>query len=78
MEAVRKFVTLKDNLLSVILPSYFKDKRVELIVFPADEPSGSDNEKNREVLLLRFEEVYHTLKFDVKELKFSREDLYDR
>lgn len=38
MEAIRKIVTVKDNVLKVVLPDSYNDKKVELIILPVDEP----------------------------------------
>lgn len=37
MEAIRKIVTVKDNVLKVVLPDSYNDRKVELIILPADE-----------------------------------------
>jgi hypothetical protein len=37
MEAIRRIVTVKDNVLKVILPDHYNDKQVELIILPMEE-----------------------------------------
>ena len=74
MEALRKIITLKDNILKVILPEHFRAKKVEIIVIPADDNSSA----NREQLLLRYEKQYANLRFDIRNLKYNRDELYDR
>lgn len=75
MEALRKIITLKDNILKVILPERFRAKKIEIIVIPADENSTAEN---REQLLLRYNKQYAHLHFDIKNLKYNRDELYDR
>lgn len=41
MEAIRQIAQVENNLLMLRLPSYFKAKRVEVIVMPADDASIS-------------------------------------
>jgi hypothetical protein len=46
MEAIRKIVTVRDNLVQIELPDSFNDKKVELIIFPSEEiPNVSTKEK---------------------------------
>lgn len=37
MEAIRRILTVKNNVLNIILPDNYKDKKVELIIFPVEE-----------------------------------------
>lgn len=37
MDAIRKIVTVKDNVLEVVLPDSYNDKKVEVIIMPVDE-----------------------------------------
>ncbi len=37
MEAIRKIVTVKDNVLRVVLPDHYNNKQVELIILPAED-----------------------------------------
>jgi hypothetical protein len=38
MKALRRIVSVKDNLLTIILPDDFKSDKVEVIVLSVDEP----------------------------------------
>jgi hypothetical protein len=37
MEAIRRIVTIKDNVLKVVLPDHYNNKQVELIILPTEE-----------------------------------------
>ena len=45
MEAIRKILTVKDNILQVVLPDEYNNKRVELIILPAGEETAIVEEK---------------------------------
>ncbi len=75
MDALRKIIILKDNILKVILPERFRAKKIAIIVIPADEDSAGTD---REQLLLRYKPQYAHLSFDIKNLKYNRDELYDR
>jgi hypothetical protein len=45
VEAIRKIVLIKDNLLTVALPDSYNGKQVELIILPASEASEVAEEK---------------------------------
>jgi hypothetical protein len=71
MEAIRKVVTLRDNVLNLILPERFRARTIELIVLTddgADAPS-----KDREALMARYKKQYADLRFDIRNLKFDRD-----
>ena len=48
MQAFREIVTVKDNLLRVVLPASFKTDKVEVIVIPVEESKESHVLKNSE------------------------------
>ena len=48
MQAFREIVTVKDNLLRVVLPAGFKTDKVEVIVLPVEESKESHVLKNSE------------------------------
>jgi hypothetical protein len=48
MQAFREIVTVKDNLLRVVLPASFKADKVEVIVLPIEERKESHELKNSE------------------------------
>lgn len=76
MEAIRKVVTLRDNVLNLILPERFRARTIELIVLTDD---GADAPmKDREALMARYREQYADLRFDIRNLKFDRDELHDR
>jgi len=43
MQALRQIVSVKDNLLQVVLPTDFKADKVEVIVLPIKEQNKSKN-----------------------------------
>ena len=45
MEAIRKIVTIKDNVLSVVLPDQYNNTQVELIILPAGSGPSQVNEE---------------------------------
>jgi len=76
MEAIRKVVTLRDNVLNLILPERFRARTIELIVLTDD---GADaTKKDREALMARYKKQYAGLRFDIRNLKFDREELHGR
>jgi hypothetical protein len=50
MDAIRKIVTVRDNVLKVVLPDSYNDKNVELIILPADETGLSQAEASPSVV----------------------------
>jgi hypothetical protein len=48
MQALRQIVSVKDNLLHVVLPTDFKADKVEVIVFPIEEQIIRGKLKNSE------------------------------
>ena len=48
MQALRKIVTVKDNLLRVVLPADFKADKVEIIVLAIEEHDKPNKLKNSE------------------------------
>jgi hypothetical protein len=48
MQALRQIVSVKDNLLHVVLPTDFKADKVEIIVFPIEEQIIPNKPKNSE------------------------------
>lgn len=82
MEAFRKIVRIKDHTLNLHLPDKFKDRKVEVIVLPADKKEIG---KNR--ISFREEEVIYSSKSDkffsavqlnTKGFKFNREEANER
>lgn len=58
MEAIRKIMTVRDNTLKITLPDNYNDKRVELIILPADENEPAKVEEPR----VDYEKLYGSLK----------------
>ena len=48
MQALRKIVSVKDNLLHIVLPVDFKADKVEVIVLPIEEQNKPGKLKNSE------------------------------
>jgi hypothetical protein len=48
MQALRKIVNVKDNLLHVVLPTDFKANKVEIIILPFEEQYTTHKLKNSE------------------------------
>ena len=48
MQAFREVVTVKDNLLRVVLPASFKTEKVEVIVLPIEEHKAPHELQNSE------------------------------
>ena len=59
MEAYRKIVRIKKHTLNIRLPEKFKDRKVEVIVLPADE-----KEKKQDSRSFHEEEVIYSGKSD--------------
>ncbi len=57
MEAIRKIVTVKDNVLTVVLPEEYNNTKVELIILPVGEEISKVEEKN-----VDYSKYYGTLK----------------
>ena len=57
MEAIRKIVTVKDNVLRVVLPDHYNNKQVELIILPAEDVPSQVEEKK-----VDYEKYYGSLK----------------
>ena len=57
MEAIRKIVTVKDNVLRVVLPDHYNNKQVELIILPAEDVPSQVEEKK-----VDYEKLYGSLK----------------
>ena len=57
MEAIRKIVTVKDNVLRVVLPDHYNNKQVELIILPAEDMPSQVEEKK-----VDYEKYYGSLK----------------
>lgn len=76
MEAVRRIVTVKDNVLKVTLPDSYNDKKVELIIMPVDEPEGLQVEEPK----FNYTRLYGSIKLGMtveqidKELKTLRDE----
>lgn len=77
MDAIRKIITLKDNVLSVVLPERFRATTIELIVLPS-ESIDSSAIADRESLLDRYAKQYEKLRFNIRELKYDRDELHGR
>jgi hypothetical protein len=76
MEAMRKVVTLRDNVLNMILPERFRARTVELIVLTDDSTAAPA--KDRDALMARYRKQYADLRFDIRNLKFDRDELHGR
>ena len=57
METIRKILTGKDNMLQIVLPDEYNNKRVELIILPAEEETAKVEEKK-----VDYSKYYGTLK----------------
>ena len=57
METIRKILTVKDNMLQIVLPDEYNNKRVELIILPAEEETAKVEEKK-----VDYSKYYGTLK----------------
>ncbi len=81
MEAIRKIVTVKDNILKVMLPDYFNGKKVELIILSTDEYEAVT--PNVQEPKMDYQSLYGSVKFNKsieeidKELKALRDE-WDR
>lgn len=62
MEAIRKIVTVKDNVLRVVLPDHYNDKRVELIILPAETEAEDVPSQVQESKMDYYEKFYGSLK----------------
>jgi hypothetical protein len=76
MEALKKIVTLRDNVLNLVLPERFRAKTIELIVLSDDAMSAPV--VDRQVLLARYHQQYEGLRFDIRNLKYDRDELHGR
>jgi hypothetical protein len=45
MEAIRRIITLEDRMLKIELPESYRDKKIELIILPAEETTKVEEEK---------------------------------
>lgn len=77
MEAIRKIITLKDNVLSIVLPERFRATTVELIVLPA-ENAETTTDSDRATVLARYAKQYENLRFDIRNLRYDRDELHGR
>ena len=78
MEAIRKIVTVKDNVLRVVLPDHYNNKQVELIILPAEaEEAPSQVQESKTDYYSKF---YGTMKSNLsqdeldKKLNILREE----
>gem|GEM_PF-2833307 len=76
MEALKKIVKLKDNVLNVVLPEHFRAKTIELIVLATNEPHPSA--PDRTTLLARYKKEYEGLQLDITNLNYNRDELHGR
>lgn len=76
MEALKKIVKLKDNVLNVVLPEHFRAKTIELIVLATNEPHASA--PDRTTLLARYKKEYEGLQLDITNLNYNRDELHGR
>lgn len=76
MEAIRKIVLVKDNLLKVEMPAGYNGKQVELIILSAKDPTSMVEESEVDY----YTKFYGKLKSDLSKkevdskLKFLREE----
>lgn len=68
MEAIRKILTVKDNVLKVILPDHYNDKRVELIILPTDEETPTYKVEEKRV---NYGKYYGSLKSGLSTEEFD-------
>ena len=47
MEAIKKIVTVRDNVLRIVLPDSYNDKQVELIILPTDRGKAARVEEGK-------------------------------
>lgn len=74
MESMKRIVTLRDNVLNLVLPERFRAKKIELTVQCGDSSESID----RQVLFDRYHKQYAGLRFDIKGLKYDRDELHGR
>lgn len=81
MEAIRKKIKRNgSDTITFKLPENFKAENLELIILPDEEEikSEDDIEKSVEEYRIRMKDFYNKFGFDIKRLKFDRDELYDR
>jgi len=76
MEALKRIVKLKDNVLNVVLPEHFRAKTVELIVLSAE--GQEEMAPDRAALMERYRKEYAGLRFDITNLNYDRDELHGR
>ena len=76
MEALKKIIKLKDNVLNVVLPEHFRAKTIEIIVLAT---TGQDKTtRDRNALLDRYNKEYDGLRLDITTLNYNRDELHGR
>jgi hypothetical protein len=78
MEAFRKIVRIKNHTLNLHLPEKFKDRKVEVIVLPADEKERKEDSRSfheEEVIFSgKHNKSFSAVELNTKGFKFNREE----
>jgi len=81
MEAIRKKIKRNgSDTITFKLPENFKAENLELIILPDDEEviSKAENEESAEQYKQRMKNFYDKFSFDIKNLRFDRDELNER
>lgn len=82
MEAYRKIVRIKNHTLNLHLPEKFKDRKVEVIVLPADEKERKEDSRSfheEEVIFSgKRNKFFSAVQLNTKGFKFNREEANER
>lgn len=81
MEAIRKKIKRNgSDTITFKLPENFKAENLELIILPDEEEINSKDFKaeSDDDYKKRMKDFYDKFSFDIKSLKFDRDELYDR
>jgi len=76
VDALKRIVKLKDNVLNVVLPEHFRAKTIELIVLASEGQEMDAADRN--TLLERYRREYANLRFDITNLNYDRDELHGR
>ncbi len=76
MEAIRKKVKRSGRYLTIEIPDSFKADEIEVILLPAE--SEIESQDDREKWMENAMTFYNQFHFDIKNLDWNRDELYDQ